>query len=152
MNEVVRISKQLGSAYEGEAWHGPSLREALSDVSAPLAAARPLSHAHTIWEIVNHLAAWNGAVRRRLEGERVDTPEEGDWPTVMDTSDAAWNHTLAWLEKSYQDLHGAVAGLDDARLDEAIVEDSGASIYVTLHGTIQHYLYHAGQIALLKKA
>jgi hypothetical protein len=26
------------------------------------------------------------------------------------------------------------------------------SLYVTLHGLIQHDLYHAGQIAILKKA
>lgn len=25
-------------------------------------------------------------------------------------------------------------------------------VYVLLHGVIQHYLYHAGQIAILKKA
>jgi hypothetical protein len=27
-----------------------------------------------------------------------------------------------------------------------------SSTYVTLHGVVQHSLYHAGQIALLKKA
>ena len=27
-----------------------------------------------------------------------------------------------------------------------------ASVYVTLHGGVQHDLYHAGQIAMLKKA
>ena len=29
---------------------------------------------------------------------------------------------------------------------------SGVSRYVSLHGLVQHHAYHAGQIALLKKA
>jgi uncharacterized damage-inducible protein DinB len=34
---------------------------------------------------------------------------------------------------------------------EAIVPGTQYSNYVLLHGVIQHNLYHAGQIALLKK-
>jgi hypothetical protein len=37
------------------------------------------------------------------------------------------------------------------RLDEPIIAGM-SSIYVTLHGVVQHHLYHAGQIAMLKKA
>jgi hypothetical protein len=29
---------------------------------------------------------------------------------------------------------------------------AGVSVYILLHGIIQHSVYHAGQIALLKKA
>ena len=41
--------------------------------------------------------------------------------------------------------------LDDAQLDEPILADM-SSRYVSLHGAVQHTLYHAGQIALVKKA
>ncbi len=33
-----------------------------------------------------------------------------------------------------------------------IVPNKPYSVYVMLHGAVQHELYHAGQIALLKKA
>jgi len=39
---------------------------------------------------------------------------------------------------------------DGARLEE-ITPGTSYSNYVLLHGVIQHDLYHAGQIALLKK-
>jgi hypothetical protein len=44
----------------------------------------------------------------------------------------------------------AISSLDESRLDELIVEGL-SSVYVTLHGIIQHSLYHAGQIAIMKK-
>jgi len=68
MEETKRIADQLQRAFEGEAWHGPSLRELLAEVSAEKAASRPLALAHNIWEIVLHVAAWHGGVKRRLDG------------------------------------------------------------------------------------
>ena len=34
MTEIERILDQLKRAYEGDAWHGPSVREALAGVTA----------------------------------------------------------------------------------------------------------------------
>lgn len=150
MTELERIEDQLRRAFEGEAWHGPSLQELLADVTAAQAAARPLAHAHSIWEIVLHLAAWDGCVRRRLEGESVDDPGEGDWPPVKESSEAAWTNTLEWLKNNHTELRRTISRLPSSRLDERLA-GSKWSAYSTLHGSVQHYLYHAGQIALLKK-
>jgi hypothetical protein len=55
------------------------------------------------------------------------------------------------LKRAHRELHYALESLDEARLDKPIVSGM-ATVYGTLHGIIQHGLYHAGQIALLKKA
>lgn len=151
MTEIERIADQLKRAFEGEAWHGPSLQEVLAGVTAEQAAARPLAHSHSIWEIVLHLAAWDGVVRRRIEDEQIDNPDEGDWPLVKDRSEAAWGNTLEWLKNNHTKLRRTVSWLDDASLDQPLAGGKSTA-YVTIHGSIQHYLYHAGQIALLKKA
>jgi hypothetical protein len=44
-----------------------------------------------------------------------------------------------------------MAQLDDSRLAEKAA-GKDHSVYTMLHGVIQHDLYHAGQIAILKKA
>ena len=44
-----------------------------------------------------------------------------------------------------------VKNLLRSRLDE-IAPGKDHSLYVMLHGAVQHDLYHAGQIAVLKKA
>lgn len=150
--EIERIADQMNRALEGEAWHGPSLREALDGVSAEVAAAKPLAGAHSIWEIVHHLAAWNGAIRRRIEGELLDTPAEGDWPPVEDTTEAGWRRALDWLDDGTRRMQQAIMNVSDARLNVPLMKGGQTSAYRTLHGYVQHVLYHTGQIVLLKKA
>jgi uncharacterized damage-inducible protein DinB len=150
MSEVKRIKSLLRRAYEGKAWHGPSLREILDTVTAEQAARKPLAQAHSIWELVLHISAWESAVLKSLEGEYTEEPDEGDWPAVEETSDEAWQQTLSALESKHMKLRDAVARLEDERLNEPMAEGK-PSPYFMLHGVIQHTLYHAGQIALLKR-
>jgi uncharacterized damage-inducible protein DinB len=151
MSEVERIEDQLRRAFEGEAWHGPSVREVLDGVSAEKAAARPIVGAHSIWELALHIAAWENAARRRLLGDRAQLTDEENFPPVVETDEAAWAATLAALEEGNRKLREEISRLSDSRLSEPIIEGM-SSVYGTLHGVIQHTLYHAGQIALLKKA
>ncbi|MGH8068274.1 MAG: DinB family protein [Candidatus Entotheonellia bacterium] len=152
MSEIQRIEDQLRRAFEGHAWHGPAVRELLADVTAAKAAGRPLPSAHSIWEIVLHMATWERVVRRRLQGEAVaDLPTAEDWPPVRDSSEAAWHRAIDDLEQANHDLCDTMARASEARLAE-MVPGKDHSVYVMLHGIIQHDLYHAGQIAVLKKA
>jgi len=150
-SEVARIRGELQRAFEGEAWHGPAVLELLRDITAQQAAARPIAGAHSIWELVLHIAAWENAGRRRLNGDRAELPDEENFPPVNDTSEAAWQRTIEELKIGHSKLYDAITGLEESRLDEPIL-DGMRSVYITLHGVIQHDLYHAGQIALLKKA
>jgi uncharacterized damage-inducible protein DinB len=151
MSEVKRILDQLKRAYAGEAWHGPAITEILEGITAQQAAARPIDGAHSIWEIVLHITAWEGAGRRRLEGERAELPDAEDWPDVGQTGEQAWQASREALKRVHEELCSAVSALDESRVDQPIVAGM-SSVYVTLHGVIQHSSYHAGQIALLKKA
>ena len=152
MREVERIAEQLRRAHEGGAWHGPALSELLRGVTAEQAAARPFEGAHSIWESVAHVEAWERAILRRLGGDPAQIYDtEEDWPATGEVSDRAWRKTLERLTKTYLALRDAVLGLEDADLDGPILPNMSTR-YVTLHGAVQHALYHAGQIALVRKA
>lgn len=152
MSEFGRIADQLQRGYEGEAWHGANLRTLLEGVSAERGAARPVAGAHSIWEIVQHISVWTDVVRRRLAGERLASlPDDQDWAPVRSTTPAAWSATLAELDASHRRLLQAIAGLDDARLNDTVPEKD-YSVYVMLHGLVQHVSYHGGQIGVLKRA
>jgi uncharacterized damage-inducible protein DinB len=152
-SEATRIADQLHRAFAGEAWHGDSVFEILEGVTAARAAARPIKNAHTIWELVLHIAAWDGAVLRRMGGVAVTLSDAENFPAVKDASDAAWREALAQVRRVHEDLVKTVAALPDSRLDEVVPGKEGAhcTFYYMLHGVVQHELYHAGQIALLKK-
>jgi uncharacterized damage-inducible protein DinB len=153
MREIERILDQLKRAYERNAWHGPSVREVLEGVTASQAHARPLANGHTIYELVRHIAVWEEVGRRRLQGDPADIEisSSEDWPPPDDTSEDAWEQAKAALDRGHRELVEAISKVDETRLDEPVYE-AKSSVYVTLHGVIQHDLYHAGQIAILKKA
>jgi uncharacterized damage-inducible protein DinB len=152
-SESSRIADQLRRAFDGDAWHGDSVLEILNGVTAAQAAARPIAHAHSIWELVLHIAAWDGAVLRRLGGAAVELADAENFPPVKDHSEPAWRAALAEVRRVHAELLSAVSALPDSRLGEMVPGKQGAhyTFYYMLHGVAQHELYHAGQIALLKK-
>ncbi len=152
MKEAERIADQLRRSFDGEAWHGPAVLELLQGVTAAQAAARPLAGAHSIWELTLHIGVWEDVPRRRLLGERKDdVPPAEDWPPVTDTSAAAWKSAVEQLQQRHRQLLDVISNLSDDGLAQT-VPGMGYSVYGMLHGVVQHNLYHAGQIALLKKA
>lgn len=156
MSETTRIADQTKRAWEGEAWHGPGLQEVISDVTAQEATARPFLDAHTIREIVLHLTTWVDVVRRRVEGEDVGTISDSeDWPSPAESGPEGWpedwDETRRDLANAHHRLIETIRGLAAEKLDQR-PPGANSTRYVMLHGTVQHGLYHAGQIALLKKA
>lgn len=153
--EIDRIRDQYRRAFDGEAWHGPSVLSILNGVTAEQAAAHPIPGAHSIWELTLHIAAWERACKRRLEGDPAQLTDEEDWEPITDTSAAAWESTKQHLIDNHRELLNVIGNVAESRLNEPIITNSTAtysSVYVTLHGGVQHDLYHAGQIAILKKA
>jgi len=154
MAESVRIADQLRRAFDGAAWHGDSLFEILKGVTAAGAAAHPVANVHSIWELVLHIAAWDGVVRRRMTGVAAKMSPAKNFPPVTDTSEAAWAKALEHLRQVHQELIGAVEKFPEKSLTKQVPGKKGAhyNFYYMLQGVVQHELYHAGQIALLKKA
>lgn len=151
MREVERIANQLSRGISGEAWHGPVVLELLEGISAAQAAAHPVAGAHSIWELALHIEAWLRACRQRLAGERAQLTTNQDWPPVSNSAEADWQKVAASIKQAHDELSAAILTLDDAQLDAPVLP-AMSSVYVTLHGAVQHSLYHAGQIAVLKKA
>jgi len=150
-SEAARIADQLRRAFEGSAWHGPSLLELLSDVDAARAAARPLADAHSIWELVLHIAVWDNAALVRLDGKKYQPTGLANFPPAPKPTAAAWRKAIAHVKRTHETLVRTVARLDEQRLLDR-VPGKRYNFYYMLHGVAQHELYHAGQIALLKKA
>jgi uncharacterized damage-inducible protein DinB len=151
MTEAGRIADQLRHAFAGAAWHGPALLELLADVDASTAASHPFPDTHSIWELVLHIAAWDEAVNRRLVGGKaVQLKDAENFPPVKDKSRAEWKKAVAHLKRAHATLIKTVATLPDHRLHER-VPGKRYDNYFMLHGVTQHELYHAGQIAILKK-
>ncbi len=150
MSEMKRTLDLLDRAYRKEAWHGPALLETLAGVNAGLAAKRPLKDAHTIWELVNHVASWNEIVAFRLEGGRPKVTPEWNFPPTPRPTPAAWKAAQRRLARSETRFRNAVAAFPAAKLGRRR-PGTTSNWNVLIHGQIQHQLYHAGQIAMLRR-
>ncbi|MGH9569069.1 MAG: DinB family protein [Candidatus Angelobacter sp.] len=150
--ECLRIADQLRRAFEGEAWHGPALRELLVTVTAGQAAARPLPEAHSIWELVLHVQTWELVAVNATKGIPMPhLPLAQDWPVIAEESTPAWTALLATLFSTNDELSHAIEDFGDHRLHDT-VPGRKYNFYHLFHGMTQHALYHAGQIAILKKS
>ena len=152
MSQIKFIVNQLKCAFDGEAWHGPALMEILADVDAATAAARPISTAHNIWELVLHVAAWEQVITTRIvHGKAIQLSDEENFGHIEHVSDAAWRQAVETLQRNHQELIKTVSGLTESQFSDP-VPGKPYDVLFMLHGAVQHAAYHGGQIALLKRA
>ena len=151
--ETERLETQLKRMLEGEAWHGPSILEVFQDVTAESAYAHPVAGAHSIWEIVLHLASTYRLVLRRIQGNDLPLRPEDDWPSLPPPTPSNWQDAIGSLRRLNEELRQAVRTFSPERLEKPLVATPPSSTaYTQFIGITQHDAYHAGQIAVLKKA
>ncbi|MBV8203221.1 MAG: DinB family protein [Acidobacteria bacterium] len=159
MNDVAFLGSQLLQGYADDPWHGPSTVALLAGLTAEEAAARPVAGAHSIWELVLHMTAWQNEVRKRLGGKPATFPSEGDWRLPAEISGAAWDAAQKDLGDSLAALLADLGSQAGADLEETVGSLSSrdpkvvtrVTRAVVLSGLLQHNAYHSGQIALLRK-
>jgi uncharacterized damage-inducible protein DinB len=152
MSETSRIADQINRSLVGEAWHGPAVFELLEGITAQQAVARPLKNSHTIWELTGHLAVWAEETRDRYHGggrARL-TPEENFPLPPVPANETAWEAAKKRLLAAHEAWCAELDKIDPSLLYPP-QREKFPSLYVILHGLVQHNLYHAGQIALIKK-
>jgi len=87
----------------------------------------------------------------RLEGKKCQPTGTDNFPLVSKVTESGWRRAVAEAKRTHEKLVKTVAALPDSRLQER-VPGKRYDFYHMLHGIAQHELYHAGQIAILKKA
>ena len=147
MREIERILDQLNRAWGGPSWTGVEIQPSLDGITDEQSRAHPMTHAHSILELVAHMSVWMDVVSRRLTGKPKEPAAEEDWEDVTQLS---WPTAIERLENAESRLCDAVARLSTDDLDNNAV-GAKYTVYVMVHGVIQHNLYHLGQIAILKK-
>lgn len=151
-SESAGIADQLRRTFDGSAWHGPAVLELLADVDAATAAARPIAGVHSIWELLLHIEVWDNAGMVRLTGKKWQPTGLANFPGVpSNPTEAAWHKAIAAAKRTHEKLVKTVAALPESRLRDR-VPGKRYDFYHLFHGIAQHELYHAGQIAILKKA
>ncbi len=150
--DLARLDEQLKAAFEGPAWHGPAVLEVLAGLTAAQAAACPIPGAHSIWELTLHLGGTYRLVQRRLDGDTRNLAAAEDWPPLPAPTEHEWQATIEALRGLNVSVRRRIREKSMLDLDAPLVAEPAHSAFTQLFGITQHDLYHAGQMALLKRA
>ncbi|MBT1702018.1 DinB family protein [Chryseosolibacter indicus] len=145
--EIENIIQLLNRTYSGDAWHGPTVKEVLKDLTPELA-TKSIAASNSIITLIAHMTAWRIFTIEKLKGNAAyKVSPELNFPDVTDL-----NNELDKLEASQQQLIEAIRSFPPERLTDIIPDGTQKyTYYALLHGIIHHDLYHAGQIMIMKK-
>jgi uncharacterized damage-inducible protein DinB len=153
--EIKKISKLLRHSYNGTPWYGTPLKEILEGITPAQASVR-VNNSHNCCELAIHLTNWRKFAIEKLQQNRnytITLNSEQDWQKIDKADEAFWAKTLEELEASQNHLLNILDNQQDDLLEQTV---QGANhhynFFTLLHGIIQHDIYHAGQINLLKNA
>jgi uncharacterized damage-inducible protein DinB len=150
--EIKRIHKNISAVYDGSPWHGENILNYLSGLSAEQAAIKPDKLNHSIAEIVAHMTAWRHFVIEKMKGngayEVWDT--ELNWQKITALNEPEWEAIKNNLKKSQTELLALVEEMQEFVLNSQ-VEGRKYNFRLLLQGIVQHDIYHAGQISMIKK-
>src|SRR5688572_22363060 len=99
--EIQHIVSLLKATYEGDPWHGRSIKSLLSEVDAEMGLKKPSKNSHSIAELVYHMVTWRDFTISRLrpeEGKDTVYFEKIDWRKLDLKNTATWQQGLALLE------------------------------------------------------
>ena len=148
--EIRNIQRLLKNTFNGSAWHGPTVLTIIQDVNYKLA-FKSYPNIHSIAELVDHITSWRRFAIERLKGNNsFEVIQDNDWKRFTIKDENSWEEIKAELINSQKELEKELDNTNDSKLSE-LVDGKAYDFYTLLHGVIQHDIYHAGQISLLKK-
>jgi hypothetical protein len=145
----------LAEAFEGPAWHGPTLRSSIKGVKVDEAVWRTGTRRNCIWELVTHAAYGKYLVATRLEPDverEFGRKLAKSWfPRLPEVRDAkAWRGDQQLLNDWHTALLEVCRRVPEKRLQEKRLQ-SRFTLAQEVHGLALHDIYHAGQIRLLRR-
>lgn len=146
--EINRIIDQIEKLHSNTNWVGVSLYTILDGITDETANLKLPYFNHTIHQIARHMIS-DWVVVKRLQGIDYKLSDEENWMPA-DKIPFKWTDTVKAIKENKHALIREIQNLSDENLDNPILTGH-SSIYVNLHGYIQHTYYHFGQIVVMAK-
>lgn len=149
--EIQSIIRNLRNVLEGQPWYGRPVMALIGDVDPTIVYKKPGETQHSLIDLLYHMIAWAEFVAGRMEKEPppVEEMEELDWRQI-DPVTHTWHAGVEQLKAANEKIIRMLEQKDDSLLSQP-VEGREYKFRFLLHGHIQHLIYHAGQIAYVKK-
>ncbi len=144
MRSTTNYVTKLKVIYNGEPFFGESLKSRLTSLTEQQALKQPKPGEHSIAELISHMDYWRRSLIHSITGDSSvsfsgDDPE--NWPDLNTLKERSWKKIL-------HDFHTTQELLVKTLERHPTLPDP---VMETLEGTLEHDIYHMGQIGIVKK-
>lgn len=150
--EIKSIIATLKNVLSEEPWFGRSVYSLLEEAGAFDVYAHPEGTSHSLIELLFHMCTWTEYTLSIIENEELEktkTIEALDWRNI-DKEKHTWENGLTKFKSANKKIIELLDTKDDSFLEQSLL-DKNYNFKTLLNGLIHHHIYHAGQIAYIKK-
>jgi uncharacterized damage-inducible protein DinB len=151
--ETDYIITTLRSVLEGSPWYGTSVMKILKDVDPATVYKKPSKDSHSLIDLLYHMNTWTEFALKRLEkDEEKDMAafDNLDWRDI-NPAEHDWEKGVAQFKVTNDLIIELLETKENDKFLSDKVDYREYNFRFLLNGLIQHHIYHAGQIAYLKK-
>ncbi len=150
MNLTAQIAKHFREVLFGGNWTESTLKDHISGVTWEQA-TKQVGSLNTIAMLVYHMNYYVVAALKVLENRDLDSHDKDSFACPPIRSQEDWEKLLDKTWSDAEKFATLVEQLPDSKLEETFAKEKYGNYYRNIHGIIEHYHYHLGQIVLLKK-
>lgn len=150
--EIQSIIATLKNILSDEPWYGKSVYLMLEEAGTGDVYKQPDGTGHSMIELLFHMLTWAEYTLSIIKKEGVEKTkaiEALDWRTI-EHKEHNWEKGFALFKSTNQEIIDLLDTKDDSILEQSL-QDKNYSFRFLLNGLIHHHIYHAGQIAYIKK-
>ena len=150
--EIQSIITNFENTLNGEPWFGRAVYNLLDEIDEAKVFTKPSDTEHSLIKLLWHMNTWAEFVLANFENknsEELKAIEENDWRTIVPKKHS-WKKGMEELKSIHKKITEILNTKEDLFLKE-MVPNRKFNVRYMLNGLIQHNIYHAGQVAYLKK-
>ena len=143
---------RLDDAFHGNPWFGDSVLKTLeSAIESDLNFSLP--NGNSIGQILQHIINWRRLTIQKVKGNagfNIELNSKDDWDRSKEYSREGYLKLIEELKSSHNELIFLLRKKTEKDWLEKHVPGREYSYSFLINGIVQHDIYHAGQIAILK--
>ncbi len=144
------IARHVREVHFGENWTDSCLKDQLEDVDW-LEATTQVQGLNSISSLAYHINYYIVAVIGVLQNKPLVAQDKESFNLPPISSQEDWNNLLEKIWADAEKFAVLIENFPEEKLFEDMSDKKYGSFYRNFQGIIEHFYYHLGQIALIKK-
>lgn len=144
------IARQVREMHFGRNWTGSSLKDQLKDLDWK-EATTSLDSLNSISELIFHSNYYIEKTLYALQHGKLEAHDKFSFDLPPINSEKEWQDLLSKVWSEAKEFAARIESIPDEKLWDIMIEEKYGTYYRNFLGIIEHFHYHLGQIAIIRK-